>query len=313
MRRFAKTERYAEPQRDEPGQNGQEQGSVRTGSSAFSKLYYMIRICVHKKRWLLRSSQIARGFWILGPLRPYAIRYYQQFSHNPALDVKKQEIFPELKVDHVVDEINEQGYSKVGMIPEEYVQKIVKYCASTGLKNYWNPHKECEAIDRLARNAKVVEIARRYLGAEPILWLTQLRWSFGDSCEQQKVLPSLHSEPLQYDGDAFHYDTLDFKSLTIFVYLTDVDPDSGPHVVIEGNHNTKTFAELCHIILNDTAAQRKFGNRIKMILGRKGTVLFEETSSYHKAARCKTKRLMLSIDYVLQRPPPPERPLLARA
>ena len=39
-------------------------------------------------------------------------------------------------------------------------------------------------------------------------------------------------------------------------------------------------------------------------------MLFEETSSYHKASRCETERLMLSIHYVLQRRPPPDRPAL---
>jgi hypothetical protein len=88
--------------------------------------------------------------------------------------------------------------------------------------------------------------------------------------------------------------------------LTDVDPDSGPHVVIERTHN-KSLTEIWNSILSDTTAQEKFGEQIKMILGPKGTMLFEETSSYHKAALCKTKRLMLSIDYVLQRRTPPER------
>jgi len=35
---------------------------------------------------------------------------------------------------------------------------------------------------------------------------------------------------------------------------------------------------------------------------------FEETSCYHKASRCHTEPLMQSIDYVLQRRPPPDRP-----
>lgn len=286
-------------------------GTPRTESSPSHNFYYKLRIYLHKRRWLLRYSQVVRGWWILGPLRPYAIRYHQRHNNNQPLHTDRREIFPKLDVDQVVDALNVHGYANGVEVPGEYVTQIVKYCESTRLMNYWNPHQECEAIDRLARNAKLVDIARRYLGAEPILWLTQLRWSFGDSSEQRKVSPSLHPEPLQYDGDAFHYDTLDFKSLTIFVYLTDVDLDSGPHVVIEGTQ-TKTFAELCHIILGDAAAQRKFGNRIKMILGQRGMVLFEETSSYHKAARCKTRRLMLSIDYVLQRTPPPERPRLVR-
>lgn len=313
MGRIGPIQRYVESHKDKPGQSEREQGSdPRESTATLSRFYYALRIYLHKKRWLLRYSQVVRGWWILGPLRPYAIHYHQQHDHNQPLDIDGREIFSGLDVDQVVASINEKGYANGVQVPGEYVEQIVKYCASTGLMKYWNPHKECEAIDRLVRNAKVVEIARRYLGAEPILWLTQLRWSFGDSTEQRKVLPSLHQEPLQYDGDAFHYDTLDYKSLTIFIYLTDVDPDSGPHVVIEGTQK-KSIGEIFRIILSDADAQRKFGNRIKMILGRKGTVLFEETSSYHKAARCRTKRLMLSIDYVIQRPPPPERPRLVRA
>lgn len=313
MGRIGPIQRYVESHKDKPGQSEREQGSdPRESTATLSRFYYALRIYLHKKRWLLRYSQVVRGWWIIGPLRPYAIRYHQQRNHNQPLDIDGREIFPKLDVSHVVDALNEHGYANGVQVPGEYVEQIVKYCASTGLMKYWNPHKECEAIDRLIRNAKVVEIARRYLGAEPILWLTQLRWSFGDSTEQRKVLPSLHQEPLQYDGDAFHYDTLDYKSLTIFIYLTDVDPDSGPHVVIEGTQK-KSIGEIFRIILSDADAQRKFGNRIKMILGRKGTVLFEETSSYHKAARCRTKRLMLSIDYVIQRSPPPERPRLVRA
>jgi hypothetical protein len=314
MKRAVKIHGYAEEDKDNPGKLRQKQGSAGSGSETLAKLYYLARIYLHKKRWLLRFSQIIRGFWILGPLRPYAVRYYQRFRRNPVLPTDKQELFPKLDVEQVVHDISEQGYSMVGTIPGEYVAQILNYSDTTGRAEYWNPHKECAAIYRLAHNETVLQIARQYLGAEPVLWLNQLKWSFGDSSEKQKRLPSVHREPTQYDGDAFHYDTLDFKSLTMFIYLTDVDPDSGPHVIIEGTHKTKTFSDLCHIILSDAAAERKFGSaRIKMILGPKGTVVLEETSSFHKAARCKTKRLMLSIDYVLQRPPPPERPRLAAA
>jgi hypothetical protein len=224
--------------------------------------------------------------------------------------VDGRDLFPELKVSQVVNSLNEKGYANGVKVPTEYVSQIVQYCENTGLRKYWNPHKECDAIDHIARNAKVVEIARRYLGTEPILWLTQLRWTFGDGVQERKPLFSRYKEPVQYDGDAFHYDSLDFKSLTLFIYLTDVDPASGPHVVVESTHATKSFADIfCHNILTDTVAHQKFGDRIKMILGQKGTMLFEETSCYHKASRCQTKRLILSIDYVLQRRPPPERPV----
>jgi hypothetical protein len=274
-----------------------------------SRFYYGLRILLHRRRWLLHTSQVIRGWWILGPLRPYAVRYYRRRQHHRPLQVDTRDLFPGLEVDQVVNSLNEKGYATGVKLPAEYVTRIVQYCESTRLARYWNPHQECDAIDHIARNVKIVEIARRYLGAEPILWLTQLRWSFGYAARERKLLLSRHEEPLQYDGNAFHYDTLDFKSVTLFIYLTDVGPSSGPHVVIEGTHATKSFADICHRVLSDTAAQQRFGDRAKVILGQKGTMLFEETSSYHKASRCQTERLMLSIDFVLQRRPPPDRPV----
>lgn len=276
------------------------------------QIYHQVRILIHKNRWLLRSTQMLRGWLILGPFRRYAIRYYQRRNSAQPLRVERHDLFPKLEVDHVVNSLNERGYAYGWKIPEAYVEQIVQYTKKTKFLKHWNPHRECEAIDQIAKNEKLVEIARQYLGAEPILWLTQLKWSFGEQAasERRGLLSNSHV-PIQYDGDAFHYDTLDFKSLTIFIYLTDVDASCGPHVLIENTHNAKSFGDICHVILNDTTAQQRFGDRIKTILGEKGTMLFEETSSFHKASRCQTRRLMLSIDYVLQRPPPPEHPIFS--
>ena len=276
------------------------------------QLYHQIRILVHKKRWVLRATQVLRGWVILGPLRPYAIRYYQRRNRARPLRVETHDLFPKCRVEPVVHALNARGYANGWKIPDTSVAQIVQYVQDTKFVKYWNPHRECAAIDQIARNEKLVEIARRYLGAEPILWLTQIKWSFGEQAAHERHgLLSDGNVPIQYDGDAFHYDTLDFKSLTVFIYLTDVDASCGPHVLIENTHTAKRWGDICQIILGDAAAQRRFGERIKTILGEKGTMLFEETSAFHKASRCQTKRLMLSIDYVLQRAPPPERPVLA--
>ncbi|MGC4098640.1 MAG: hypothetical protein QM706_16125 [Nitrospira sp.] len=274
--------------------------------------YYQLRIVLHKNRGLLRSAQIIRGWWILGPFRSLAIRYFQwrNAAHPPSID--RRDLFPTYEINPVVKALHEKGYANGWKIPDDYVVRIVQYCEVTRFRAYWNPHRECEAIDQIARNEKLLEIARQYLGAEPIVWLTQLKWSLGPACaEAGHGLLSNGYQPTQYDGDAFHYDTLDFKSLTIFIYLTDVDASCGPHVVIENTHGKKSLADICQIILSDAAAHQKFAHRIKTILGEKGTMLFEDTSSFHKASRCHTKRLMLSIDYVLQRQTPPERPVCA--
>lgn len=280
--------------------------------SRISQPYYQLRVLIHRSRNLLRVLQIFRGWLILGPIRAYAISFYQTRSPTHVLQVDRNDLFPQKDIQPVVDSLKEKGYANGWRIPENFVNRIVEYAEQTKYLNYWNPHRECEAIDQIARNEKLVEIARRYLGAEPILWLTQLKWSFGpDSAAEREKLLFSDNDPIQYDEGAFHYDCLDFKSLTIFIYLTDVDSSCGPHVLIKNTHQTKSLLELCQIILKDEVAHQKFGDRIKMILGPKGTMLFEETSAFHKASRCKTKRLMLSIDYVLQRQPPPERPVFA--
>ena len=82
----------------------------------------------------------------------------------------------------MVNSLIEKGYANGVKVPTEYVDQIVQYCENTGLKLYWNPHKECDAIDQIARNWKIVEIARQYLGTEPILWAHSIkmvirRWS----------------------------------------------------------------------------------------------------------------------------------------
>ena len=278
-----------------------------------SRYYFGLRLFLRKRRWLIRSAQIVRAWWILGPLSAHAVRYYQRRKHEHLIQEDSRDLFPELEVDHVVNSLNKKGYANGVNVPAIYVTEIVRYCEKTALKEYWNPHQECDAIDHIARNAKIVEIARRYLGAEPILWLTLLRWSFGAVAPGPKLVPSRYKEPLLYDENSFHYDTLDFKSLTLFIYLTDVDPSSGPHVVVEGTHVSKNFVDLCHIVLTDGAAREKFGDRAKVILGQEGMMLFEDTSCWHKASHCQTKRLLLSIDYVLQRRPPPTRMVAALA
>jgi hypothetical protein len=178
---------------------------------------------LHKKRWLLRLVQVLRASIVLGPFRKPIVRYYQKFGHNDLLKTEIHPSFPEVDPEQIVYRINEMGYAHVGNVPEEYVTQILDYCAIHKQTRYWNPHTNCEAVDRICRNAKLVEIARKYLGTEPILWLTLLRWSFPFSDNRAGFYPTTYRDPTEHDIHTFHYDIIDFKSLTLFVYLTDID------------------------------------------------------------------------------------------
>jgi ectoine hydroxylase-related dioxygenase (phytanoyl-CoA dioxygenase family) len=271
-----------------------------------SRFYYGLRSYLHKKPRLLLLARIVRAYVILGPLRNTFVKYYQKFNNNEPLRTDTSPLFSNVDVEKLVNAIDDVGYVELGNLPEEHVAQILAYCENDKQIEYWNPHKNCEIIDRISRNNTIVAIVRKYLGAEPILWLTQLRWSFAPSDDPVNLRPSLDRKPSQYDFHDIHYDAHDFKSLTAFVYLTDVNLDSGPHMIIPGSHKNKTLKDLAHIWFRDDVAQRIFHNKIKVILGNKGLVFLEDTSCYHKAAVCnKERRLLLSIDYVLRRSVPP--------
>lgn len=278
--------------------------------SIHARFYYGLRFYVHQSRWLLRCAQSLRAYLVLGPLREFIVRYYQKYGHNDPLVTDAFHIFPDVDVAIVADTVEKLGCSPVGILPEEFVSDILEYCANDRRVSYWNPHIYCEAIRSICQTSDVVQIARRYLGAEPILWLTRLKWTFPLSDDMSDMQPSLHEEPAEYDPHGFHFDANDFRSLTFFVYLTDIDDlDSGAHVVIEGTHKYKALKEIRKKIIDDKLAHMKYNDRIKVILGKKGTVFAEESSAYHKVAVCKTRRLILMIYYVLARKIPPERPV----
>ena len=280
--------------------------------SIYARFYYGVRFYMHQNRWLLRRAQSLRAYIVLGPLRKAIIWYCQKYRDSVPLITDSSPIFASLDVDKVANTIEKQGYCHVGILPERLVGQILEYCELNNRVSHWNPHVYCESIASISRNTDIVQIARRYLGAEPILWLTRLKWSFPISDDTSGMQAPLHEEPIEYDPHGFHYDANDCKSLTFFVYLTDIDDqDCGAHVVIAGTHKNKTFKEIKRKIISETLAHTTYGEKIKIILGKKGTVFAEESSAYHKVAECKKRRLILMIYFVLARKTPPERPVSA--
>jgi len=285
-------------------------GMVSQCHTLYAKVYYGLRFLAHRNRRVLRWVQSFRAYLVLGPLRKLFIWYYQKYSKNVPFITDASRILPLINTERIVNTLEEAGYAHVGTLPQELVNEILAYCDAHKRIRYVNPHRDCDAIYRLCRNADIVGIARQYLGTEPILWLTRLRWSIPASDGGADLQPSVHRDPVDYDPHGFHYDTNDFKSLTFFTYLTDIDElDSGAHVVVEGSHKNKTFWEIKNKVLDDDVVYRTYSKRVRTILGKKGTMFVEETSTYHKIAACKQRRLILIIDYVLARKVPPEPPL----
>ena len=224
-----------------------------------ARMYYGLRILLHKRRWLLRSSQVARAYFVYGPLRNLMLQRERNSCVNTPIAVDRSEVFPAAPdPDTIVERLETAGFTSLGEIRPESIQEILDYCEVHRRARHWNPHKQCKAVDAIARNELLVDVARRYLGAEPAIWLTQLKWTLPRPRELELV-PSPYPEPIQYDTHAFHYDILDWTSLTLFVYLTDVDEDSGPHVFVESTHHKrKTLREIRRITIDDSFIDSKY-------------------------------------------------------
>ncbi len=262
--------------------------------------YYGFRLGIKKYlnryKGLLQIVRAIRAIWLLGPWSAMLVKYHQRFSRNERLPRNPNSLFDELDVDSATSSLKKNGYSTGIQVPELQVEEILGYCRSSNKKKHRNPHLTCEAIRQITHDPKIIEVARRYLGTEPVLYQTDLYWTYPPSDEQR------HQRMIAQKS-RFHYDVGDFRSLVVFVYLTDVTADCGPHVVIEATHQKKPTWRLLSRFLNDKTAEQQYGDRIKVITGKQGTGFFEDLTCYHKHAAGSKERLVLTITYMLQRTP----------
>jgi len=136
-----------------------------------------------------------------------------------------------------------------------------------------------------------VDIVGRYLGVEPmimslVLWKSYA-WGVADSSSAQQ----------------FHYDYDRASFLKMFVYLSDVGPDNGPHTYVRGSHLRKPTELLDGRRLTDEEVERHFPrDSWETICGPKGTVFFADTQGFHKGERvAEGSRSMLQICYASDR------------
>jgi hypothetical protein len=161
------------------------------------------------------------------------------------------------------------------------------------LYRWRNPHTQSEVVSKLAHDPFLVGVARRYLDAEPVLAQTQIWWSY----------PYLDGKPVYTQEYGFHYDIGDYMCVRLFLYLTDVDERGGPHVVIEGTQGAKDLFEKTHRRLTDEQAASRYGNRIRVLLGKCGDGFLTDCFGYHKGTNPMARRCILQIAYSLTAQP----------
>jgi len=216
-----------------------------------------------------------------------------------------------LNVDKVFKEIEMNGHSNVFAINEERLNKIIEYSNTIEYKNlqgnesfkinYDDPKRPSESlwyanyniiesnvIKELVYDSKILEIAKKYLGAEPIVKDVRMWWSFPPKNKNYNELYG------------FHYDIDALKFLKLFVYITDVGQDSGPHVIISKTHKSKSFFEKKNRRLTDEQVSQNYKKgSVNTIIGAKGSAFFEDTFCYHKGTIPEKPRFILQFEYAI--------------
>lgn len=142
----------------------------------------------------------------------------------------------------------------------------------------------CPGLLEAINAPDILSIAAGYVGCKPTISSLGVRWSFPEAREREGT-------------QLFHRDPDDWRFLKLFVYLTDVGPDAGPHVFVCGSH--ETAARLRARPYGRAALERKFGaGRIRTITGPLGTSFMADTHGIHRGEPpVGAARLILQVQY----------------
>lgn len=148
-------------------------------------------------------------------------------------------------------------------------------------------HEQIE-IQEIATDGSLLAVAQAYLRCRPVFMGCCLWWSTSFSDKSS-------SEAAQQ----YHFDMPQARFLKIFVYLTDVGEEQGPHRAVQNTHRRKPRQFLADRRFTDEEiAQHYPQERVITFDGSTGTMFAEDTSSLHKGTNVKNgHRLVLQMMY----------------
>jgi len=150
----------------------------------------------------------------------------------------------------------------------------------------------------LANDEKLLNIASEYFSASPKIDSIWAWWTYPNS----KIPPT----------QSFHRDMDTLNFLKFFVYLTDVDDKSGPHILVKGSHNS-SFSTKKDKMHSDSDILKIFSKDDMIeITGPSGFCFLADLFALHKGKNAvNSPRLVLQIIYsVIQTPFGPKKPYL---
>jgi hypothetical protein len=238
--------------------------------------------------WFVRMAALT------GPWQPLLLRLCRTWGRTPRFRASGNTTLPDLDPVKAAEKLEQDGWAQEFRVPTHQLDAILAFLDGTPQQRYDNPHLHCGALRALVSDPKIIDVVRRYLRGEPRLY-DSIVWRNGGVANADQVRDSHLYR--------FHFDVADVKSLALFVYLTDVDEQCGPHEVISGTHHRKSLWRTALLYVDEHDAYRRYPGRANLIVGPRGTAFFEEQTVYHRQSVPKKPRMMLRVTYTLWRAP----------
>lgn len=209
-----------------------------------------------------------------------------------------------------VKNISNDGYTILDFkLSSEKVDAIVKYSeqincydtyrSETEPIDHWNAPLETHVANYrredllkfkpildIANDSGLLQIVQDFLGAKPTVSNVNMWWSFGGRKQAE------HAQ-------LFHRDLDDWRFCKLFIYLTDVNEESGPHVYVRKTSQSPLFRKIRRY--SDAEIAQTFGKDcIVRFTDTKGAAFIVDTYGFHKGLLPKSNnRLLLQIQYSL--------------
>jgi hypothetical protein len=142
-------------------------------------------------------------------------------------------------------------------------------------------------IKNLITDHFILNVVQNYLGCKPIL--SQVNFWISNKA------------PLD-NTQKFHQDRDDIRFIKVFIYLNDVSLKNGAHYYVKGSLNNLKFPSNSYNVshrIGDNFIYNNYKDKVIQIEGKKGSIIFEDTSGFHKGSEVKEgHRFMLQLQYV---------------
>lgn len=152
---------------------------------------------------------------------------------------------------------------------------------------------------RVFNHPDVLAAAELYLGAKPTIDNIQCWWSYPERSVSKGT-------------QRYHRDWDNIRGFKLFLYLTDVGEENGPHCFVAGSHQSDLLMETRALL--DEEVHEAFGRPAeRRFTGAAGTSFLVDTFGVHKGLLPTSgRRLILSAQYNLtQSPHGPKSPPIA--